>query len=92
MKRVLIKSVHGAFGYIMEHYYPFGMADEAADQGSVTDTYAVISIRDSHTNGFGFQFTENQFCKGVLTLMFDDTVTEVDGAVLFMNDMASQIV
>lgn len=28
MKRVLVKSVHGAFGYVMEHYYPFGMVDK----------------------------------------------------------------
>lgn len=76
----------------MEHYYPFGMADEAAEQGAFTDTYAVISIQDSHTQGFGFQFAENQFCKGVLTLYFDDIVTEVDGAVLFDDDMADQII
>lgn len=92
MKRVLVKSVHGAFGYVMEHYYPFGMAAEAAEQGALTDTYAVISIQDSHTQGFGFQFTENQFCKGVLTLIFDDIVTEVDGAVLFNDDMADKII
>lgn len=48
MKRVLVKSVHDAFGYVMEHYYPFGMADEAAEQGALTDTYAIISIQDSH--------------------------------------------
>lgn len=88
LKRVLVKSVHGAFGYVMEHYYPFGMADEASEQGTLTDTYAVISIQDSHTQGFGVQFTENQFCKGVLTLYFDDIVKEVDGAVLFDDDMA----
>lgn len=92
MKRVLVKSVHGAFGYVMEHYYPFGMADEAAKQGALTDTYAVISIQDSHTQGFGFQFTENQFCKGVLTLLFDDIVTEVYGAVMFNDDMADKII
>lgn len=92
MKRVLVKSVHRAFDYVMEHYYPFGTADEAAEQGALTDSYAVISIQDSHTQGFGFQFTENQFCKGVLTLMFDDIVTEVDGAVLFNDDMADQII
>lgn len=92
MKQVLVKSVHGAFGYVMEHYYPFGMADEAAEQGALTDTYAVISIQDSHTGGFGVQFTENQFCKGVLTLYFDDIVKEVDGAVLFDDDMADQII
>lgn len=92
MKRVIVKSVHGAFGYVMEHYYPFGMADEAAEQGALTDTYAVISIQDSHTGGFGVRFTENQFCKGVLTLLFDDIVTEIDGAVLFDDDMADQII
>ena len=58
----------------------------------MTDTYAVISIQDSYTQGFGFQFTENQFCKGVLTLLFDDIVSEVDGAVLFNDEMADQII
>lgn len=76
----------------MEHYYPFGMADEAAEQGVLTDTYAVISIQDFHTNGFGMQFTKNQFCKGVLTFHFDDIVHEVDGAVLFDDDMVDQII
>lgn len=76
----------------MDHYYPFGMADEAAEQGALTDTYVVISIQDSHTNGFGMQFTENQFCKGVLTLLFDDIVKEVDGAVLFDDEMADKII
>ena len=92
MKRVLVKSVHGAFSYVMEHYYPFGMADEAAEQGALTDTYAIISIQDSHTGGFGVQFTENQFCRGVLTLRFDDIVTEVEGAVLFSDEMADEII
>ena len=92
MKRVLVKSVHGAFDYVMEHYYPFEMADEATVQGALTDTYVVISIQDSHTDGFGIRFKENQFCKGVLTLYFDDIVTEVDGAVLFDDDMAESII
>lgn len=92
MKRVLVKSVHGAFDYVMKHYYPYGIAAEAAEQGALTDTYAVISIQDSHTEGFGVQFTENQFCKGVLTLMFDDIVTEVDGAVLFDDEMGDAII
>lgn len=92
VKRVMVRSVHEAFDYVMEHYYPFGMADEAAEQGALTDTYAVISIQDSHTQGFGFQFTENQFCKGVLTLLFDDIVKDVDGAVLFNDDMADLII
>lgn len=92
MKRVLVKSVHGAFDYVMEHYYPYGMAAAAAEQGALTDTYAVISIQDSHTGGFGVKFAENQFCIGVLTLYFDDIVTGVDGAVLFDDDMAESII
>lgn len=88
MKRVLLKSVHDAFDYVMQHYYPFGL-EEMAER---TDSYAVISIQDSHTGGFGFEFCENKFCKGVLTLYFDDTIKEVDGAVLFSNEHAEQII
>lgn len=88
MKRVLVKSVFGAFEYVLSHFYPFGM-EEMADQ---TDSYAVISIQDSHTGGFGFQFNESKFCKGVLTLYFDDNVKEVEGAVMFSEKHAGQII
>lgn len=88
MKRILVKSVFGAFEYVMQHYYPFGQEAEVER----SDAYAVISIQDSHTQGFGVQFTENQYCKGVLTLHFDDIVREVEGAVLFTDDMADQII
>ncbi len=88
MKKVIVRSVYGAFEYAMMHYYPFGKRDALEH----TDTYAVISIQDSHTGGFGVQFTENEFCKGVLTLLFDDIVTEVEGAVLFSEAHANQII
>lgn len=88
MKRVLVKSVYDAFEYVMQHFYCFGQADMAERK----DTYAVISIQDTHTQGFGFQFCENQFCKGVLTLYFDDIIREVDGAVLFDDEMADKII
>ena len=88
MKRILLKSVYEAFDYVMDHYYPFGQ-EEFARQ---SDTYAVISIQDTHTDGFGFEFTENRFCKGVLTLYFDDIVREIDGAVLFSEDDANDII
>ena len=88
MKRVLLKSVHDAFDYVMEHYYPFGMREMAPMQ----DTYAVISIQDSHCGGFGFEFTVNEFCKGVLTLRFDDIVDEVEGAELFSDEQAESII
>ena len=87
MKRVLVKSVFDAFDYVMDHYYPAGLEDLA----SRSDTYAVISIQDTHTKGFGLEFRENQFCKGVLTLYFDDIVKEVPGAVLFSRGQAEKI-
>ena len=37
-----------------------------------TDSYAVISIQDTHTKGFGIQFTKSNSCVDVLTLFFDD--------------------
>lgn len=92
MKRVLVKSVFDAFEYVMQHFYPFGQEEIAEAHDALADTYAVISIQDTHTQGFGFRFNENQFCKGVLTLYFDDTIREVDGAVLFTDEMADQII
>lgn len=53
MKRVLVKSVFDAFDYVMSHYYPAGMEDMVEK----SDTYAVISIQDSHTDGFGITFS-----------------------------------
>ncbi len=88
MKRVLVKSVYDAFEYVLEHFYCFGMEGT----GERNDEYAVISIQDTHMQGFGFQFTENQFCKGVLTLYFDDNVEEVEGAKLFDKAQAEQII
>lgn len=52
VKRVIVKSVFDAFEYVMAHYYPFGL-DEMAER---SDSYAVISIQDTHTDGFGFAF------------------------------------
>ena len=87
MKRVLLKSVFDAFEYVMDHYYPAGLEEFAVR----SDTYAVISIQDTHTDGFGFVFRESRFCRGALTLYFDDIVRPVDGAVLFSEEQAGQI-
>lgn len=88
MKRVIVKSVFDAFEYVMDHYYPYGL-EELVDHA---DTYAVISIQDTHTGGFGFAFRESRFCEGVLTLLFDDTVKEMEGTVLFSREQARQII
>lgn len=88
MKRIIVKSVYDAFDYVMEHYYPAGLEEF----GERKDSYAVISIQDTHTKGFGFEFKENVFCKGVLTLYFDDIDRETQGAVLFSEDQAREII
>lgn len=88
MKRVLVKSVYDAFEYVMEHYAPNGLEEMAARK----DTYAVISIQDSHNGGFGFVFEESACCKGVLTLYFDDVVSDADGAVAFCEEDAQEII
>lgn len=72
----------------MQHYYPAGL-EEMVER---SDTYAIISIQDTHTGGFGITFTPSQFCQDVLTLYFDDIVREVEGAVLFSDEMAGQII
>ena len=87
MKQILLKSVYDAFEYVMDHYYPFGL-EELAQRN---DSYAVISIQDTHTEGFGFRFAESQSCRDVLTLYFDDIEHTVEGAVLFDEIMAEEI-
>ena len=84
----MLRSVYDAFDYVMAHYAPAGMEEMAEKQ----DTYAVISIQDTHTEGFGFEFRKNKYCKDVLTLYFDDTVKEVEGAVLFNQEHAKKII
>lgn len=86
--RVLIKSVEDAFEYVLDHYTPVG-AEEYALR---SDKYAIISIQDTNTKGFGFEFKENKFCKGVLTLYFDDIERKVKNATLFNKEMANQII
>ena len=88
MKRVLVKSVYDAFDYVLEHYYPFGL-EEFAQR---TDCYAVISIQDTHTQGFGVQFTKSKTCADVLTLFFDDIEKDVEGSKLFSEDQANEII
>ncbi|MDO4458650.1 MAG: hypothetical protein Q4C42_00945 [Clostridia bacterium] len=88
MKRVLVKSVFDAFDYVMQHYYPAGLEDLAEK----TDSYAVISIQDTHTDGFGLTFSKSRCCRDVLTLKFDDIIRPVEFAVLFSEDMAESII
>ena len=72
MRRILVKSLNEAFDFVMDHYYPAGCEEDAKRK----DTYAVISIQDTHTGGFGVTFAENKFCKGVLTVLFDENMAD----------------
>ena len=88
MKKVLVRSVYDAFDYVMDHYYPYGLKEMAER----SDRYAVISIQDTHTQGFGIRFTESSTCAEVLTLYFDDIDHEVDGLQCFTEEQAEQII
>ena len=88
MDKVIVRSVYDAFEYVMDHYYPNGQEEYTPRK----DTYAVISIQDTHTDGFGFVFTKTRYCKDVLTLYFDDIFKEVRGAVLFSEEQAEEII
>ncbi len=88
MKRILLMSVYDAWDYVMDHYAPAGQEEFARR----SDRYAVVSIQDTHTEGFGFEFTESRYCEGVLTLYFDDIERPVDGAVLFSDEDAREII
>lgn len=86
--RILVLSLEETINYVMDHYAPPG-CEEFTER---TDNYAVISFQDTHLGGFGIEFTENKYCKGVLTLYVDDIVKEVEGAGLFYDEHANQIV
>ena len=87
-RRVLVRSVYDAFDYCMDHYYPAGLSSFAKRK----DSYAVISIQDTHTGGFGFEFRTNRFCRAVLTLYFDDVESAVPDAVPFTEEDAERII
>lgn len=86
--RILVLSLEETINYVMDHYAPPG-CEEFTER---TDDYAVISFQDTHLGGFGIEFKENRYCKGVLNLYVDDIVKEVEGAGLFYDEHANQIV
>ncbi len=77
---ILVRSVDGAFAWVREA------------QRSGKPRYAVISIQDSHTGGFGVRFQADNNCAGVLTLLADDIVREIPGLRLFDGDMANAVI
>ncbi len=80
--RILVTSVQEAVKYVLKHIQ--------YEYAKKTDTYAVISIQDP--GGFGFEFTEGRYCKGVLTLYFDDVEEAGGGCRLINKSQAKQII
>ncbi|SEL40734.1 hypothetical protein SAMN02910353_02543 [Ruminococcus sp. YRD2003] len=80
--RILVTSAREALRYVMTHI----------DHPDQNDTYAAISIQDTWNGGFGFRLTENRYCKGVLTLYFDDIEEPDHGFKLFKKEQALDII
>lgn len=88
MTQILMMSVQEAFEYVMDHYHPLELEDEAVRK----DSYAVISIQDTHIGGFGFSFSRNKYCRDTLTLYFDDIEVATEGLTLFTSQQAGEII
>ena len=86
--KLLICSAEDALKYVMSHF-----SDPKTGRPPVTkETYAAISIQDSGGWNFGFTLTENRFCRGVLTVYFDDIEEREYGARLMKAQQAEQII
>ena len=79
---ILVMSLQDAVKYVLKHIQ--------YEYAKKTDTYAVISIQD--TTGFGIEFRESSYCKGVLTLYFDDIEDTCPGYKLINDAQAEQII
>lgn len=85
---IMTASARGALIYVMQHFCEPGVTEYPER----TDTYAVISIQDTAHGGFGFELKENAYCKGVLTLFFDDIGQPQTGAKLMTEAQAAEII
>lgn len=85
---ILVTSAREALRYVMSHFCQPGVTEYPEN----TDIYAAISIQDTIGGGFCFELKENQYCKGVLTLYFDDIEKPEHGFKLIDKYQAEQII
>ena len=85
---ILVLSAREALTYVMSHFCEPGLTEYPEN----TDTYAAISIQDTASGGFGFELKENEYCKAVLTLYFDDIERPERGLKRMAPGQAKQIV
>ncbi|MBQ5988275.1 MAG: hypothetical protein IJL67_02150 [Oscillospiraceae bacterium] len=88
MPRIMGTSARGALDYVMNHFCEPGITEYP----EYSDSYAVISIQDTSSQGFGFEFRENKYCRGVLTLYFDDIEKTVSGLHLLNHSQALEMI
>lgn len=85
---LLICSAEDALKYVLSHF-----SDPKTGRPPMTkESYAVISIQDSGKWNFGFTLAENKFCRGVLTVYFDDIEEREYGVRLMKVQQAEQII
>jgi len=86
--KLLICSAEDALKYVMSHF-----SDPKTGRAPLnTKPYAAISIQDSGDWNFGFRLTKNRFCRGVLTLYFDDFEEPESGVILLDAEQAAKII
>ena len=81
-------SVYDAFEYVMNHYVPYGIDISEALEN---DTYAIISIQDKQSKGFGIEFKESRSCLKTCTLYFDDVYKRTAGTTAFNKTTARKV-
>ena len=86
--QLMICSAEDALRFVLAHF-----SDPKTGRAPQTiKPYAAISIQDSGRWNYGFQLTENRFCRGVLTLYFDDFEEPESGVRLMNEEQAEQII
>ncbi len=86
--KLLVCSAEDALKFVMSHFSD----SKTGRSPQNTKPYAAISIQDSGSWNFGFQLTTNRFCRGVLTLQFDDFEELESGVKLMDAEQAAQII
>jgi len=86
--KIKIASAREALRYVLSHFCEPGYTDYPG----ITETYAAISIQDTIDGGFGFELKENAYCKGVITLYFDDIDEPCKGLTMMTDSQAVQLI
>ena len=87
-QNILICSAEDALKFVMSHF----SNPKTGRAPQNTKSYAAISTQDSGDYNYGFTLSENRFCRGVLTLYFDDLEGVEFGVKLMNEQQAAKII